>query len=153
MIAWKYSLGSSSTQLWPKLWWNIGFLYITTSYNRLPTSTKTAQCVLLTQGPIIDPFLPQRWPTVTLGEMERMEQLERLELSQSRRYKRDFSLGDHDFFADSYLFGMSQDIMIAKHRKWCIFGVDFSGVRDHMGLLLTQNHPLWRLSHRTTYIG
>ena len=30
--------------------------------------------------------------------MERMERLERLELSQSRRYKRDFSLGDHDFF-------------------------------------------------------
>ena len=33
-------------------------------------------------------------------------------LSQSRRYKRDFSLGDHDSFADSYLFGMSQDTMI-----------------------------------------
>ena len=32
---------------------------------------------------------------------------------QSRRNKREFSLGDHDFFADSYLFGTSQDIVIA----------------------------------------
>ena len=64
-----------------------------------------------------------------------------IQLSQSRRYKREFSLGDHDFFADSYLFCTSQDIMIAKRRIICIFGVDFSGLRDHICLLLTQNHP------------
>ena len=59
---------------------------------------------------------------------------------QSRRNKREFSLGDHYFFADSYLFGTSED-MIAKQRIICILGVDFSGLRDHICLLLTQNHP------------
>ena len=62
-------------------------------------------------------------------------------VSQSRGYKREFSLGDHDFFADSYLFGTSQDIKIGKQKKMCIFCIYFSGVMGHIGLLMTQNHP------------